>query len=95
MTTSRAMDRLLVEAGGDMNVLKTRLGIPREAWNEELLRIDVFDPLLHNARLPSGLEPAANSLLRFGGYTSGGMPEAVLGRIPVVRFGVSSTGVGP
>ena len=44
---------------------------------EKFVRIDVFNPLLHDTRLPSGFEGGANEMFRWGGYTKGGMPEAV------------------
>ena len=82
MTTASAMDRLLQQANGDMSVVKSKLGIPPEAWNEPLVRIDVMNPLLHDARLPSGLSSGANTQFRWGGYTSRGMPEIITDPIP-------------
>ena len=41
-----------------------------------------MNPLLHDARLPSGLNSGANSQFQWGGYTSGGMPEIITNPIP-------------
>lgn len=82
MTSKSAMDRLLQEANGDMSIVKQRLGIPQNQWNEPLVRVDVMNPLLHNARLPSGLNSGVNSQFQWGGYTSGGMPELITNPIP-------------
>jgi hypothetical protein len=82
------MDRLLRETKGNHALIKKRLGIPAEMWNEELVRIDVDNPLLFNARFPSGFEEGANSLFKWGGYTSGWMPEVVLNPVPAGSFTV-------
>ena len=53
-------------------------------------RIDIDNPLLHNARLPSGLERKADlELFRWGGYTSGGMPEVIIDQVPKGQFSVT------
>lgn len=65
-----------------MSVVKGKLGIPQNQWNEPLVRVDVMNPLLHKARLPSGLNSGANSQFQWGGYTSGGMPELITNPIP-------------
>ncbi|HMV59283.1 MAG TPA: hypothetical protein PKD38_18975 [Nitrospira sp.] len=77
MTSRSAMGRLLSDSAGDVAVIMQRRGIPPDQWNEPLVRIDVMNPLLHYARLPSGLNSGANSRFQWGGFTSGGMPELV------------------
>jgi hypothetical protein len=70
------MDRLLEETGGNLTKINAKLGT---RWKEPLVRVDVHNPLLHNARLPSGLEGGADPrLFRWGGQTSGGLPEIVI-----------------
>jgi hypothetical protein len=87
ITTRAAMDRLLAETGGDLAKINQRLGTN---WTEPLYRIDVENPLLHNARFPSGLERGADPVLfRWGGYTSGGMPEVIVDQIPEGAFTVT------
>lgn len=78
------MDKILFEADGNLAVVKQKLGIPERYWNEEILRVDVHNPLMHNARFPSGFERGANEQFRWGGYTSGGQPEVVVDQIPKV-----------
>ncbi|WP_024461597.1 hypothetical protein [Marinimicrobium sp. LS-A18] len=76
------MDKILSDANGDLTLVKQKLGIPEKYWNEEIIRIDIHNPLLHNARLPSGLERGANEQFKWGGYTSGGLPEIVIDQVP-------------
>jgi hypothetical protein len=95
VTTRDAMDRILTESCGDLGKVKQRLGIPDEFWNEELIRIDIDNPLLYNARFPMGIESGANELFHWGGYTSGGLPEVVLNQIPAGGFRATKTGVKP
>jgi RHS repeat-associated protein len=84
ITTRGAMDKLIAETGGDLAAISKRLGT---TWSEPLYRVDVHNPLLHNARLPSGLEAGADPLLfRWGGYTSGGMPELAVDPVPAGGF---------
>jgi hypothetical protein len=72
------MDELIERAAGDRAVLKKIIAIPADQWNEPLRRIDIANPLLHNARLPGGLEAGANMYFRWGGYTAGGAAEIVI-----------------
>jgi RHS repeat-associated protein len=78
------MDKIFKEANGDISVLEKRLGFPDGHFSRGggIVRIDVNNPLMHNARMPSGLEMGANEFFKSGGYTSGGVPEAVIDRIP-------------
>lgn len=95
MIPADRMDTLLEHANGNLDVVKQRLGIPAAEWNEPVFRIDVHNPLLHNARLPSGLESGANDLFRWGGYTSGGLPEIVTDPIPLGGFSITPSGLAP
>ena len=83
------MDKLLLETKGNRELIKQRLGIEPAFWNEELVRVDVYNPLLHDARFPSGLEKGANSKFRWGGYTSGGMPEIAIDPVGGGSFRIS------
>ncbi len=84
ITTKSAMDKLMAETGGNLTAINNRLGT---RWNEQLYRVDIDNPLLHNARLPTGLEKGADpDLFRWGGYTSGGMPEAIINPVPKGQF---------
>lgn len=76
------MDELLDEAAGDLDFVKKRLGISAKAWKGPMRRIDIAEPLLFNTRLATGIERGANDMFRWGGYTVGGIPEAVLDVVP-------------
>jgi hypothetical protein len=90
ITTKAHMDRMLAETRGDPQAIGQRLGTD---WSTPLYRVDVHNPLLHNARLPSGFEAGANpSKFRWGGYTTGGMPEVVTDPIPQGGFSVGRLG---
>jgi hypothetical protein len=84
ITKKGYMDKLFSEANGDISVLEKRLGFDSGhfAKNGGLVRVDIKNPLLHNARMPSGLEMGANNHFKWGGYTSGGAPEAVINQVP-------------
>jgi len=83
ITTRAAMDRLVAEAGGDLSVINKRLSAN---FKGKLYRVDIQDPLLHNARLPTGLEQGANKSFKWGGYTKGGMPEVIVDPVPAGAF---------
>jgi hypothetical protein len=84
ITTRDAMDNILLESDGNLALAKQKLSVPEDVWNEEILRVDIHNPLLHNARFPSGFERGANTQFRWGGYTLGGQPEVVLDQVPNV-----------
>ena len=84
ITTKAAMDKILLEAGGDVSKINQFLGVN---WSGKLYRIDIDSPLLYNTRLPSGLEVGADiNLFRWGGSTSGAIPEAIVDQIPAGAF---------
>jgi hypothetical protein len=83
ITTFEAMDALLTETHGSLNTINARLAAK---WNEPLIRIDIPNPLLFNIRMPSGLEEGANEYYIPGGYTRGGMIEAVIDQVPHGAF---------
>lgn len=83
ITTRAAMDKMLAETGGNLDAINKKLGT---FWNEPLWRVDIQNPLLNNARFPNGFEKGANPLFRWGGYTSGGMPEVVIDPVPTGGF---------
>lgn len=80
ITTRASMDRIIANSAGDLDTIGTALGFDSGhfAKGGGLVRIDVQNPLLHNIRMPSGLERGANSHFRWGGYTDHGSPEAVI-----------------
>lgn len=82
VTTPEFADQAQRAAGGDRAKLKELLGIEPQQWNEPIKRIDIDPAMQHNLRIATGKESGANPLWAPGGYTSGGMPEAVIDPIP-------------
>ena len=69
-------DDLLKKAGGDISKLEELLGLPSGDLGKHPVRIDVPNPT--GLRMPSGNERGANAQWIPGGYTSGGVMEAVI-----------------
>jgi hypothetical protein len=87
VSMSKAIDKIIEKAGGNTQEIAKLLGT---RWSGQLYRVDIPRPLLRNARFPSGLESGADPVLfRWGGYTSGGQPEAVIDPIPTGEFTTS------
>ena len=84
-------DEILLKADGDISIIEKELGFPEGyfAEKEGLVKIDVMDISELNLRIPSGNETGANSLWLPGGYTSGGIPEAVSDIIPLEKTNVT------
>ena len=61
----------------------------RETVIRGLVRIDVDNVSDLNIRVPSGNKATANDLWIPGGYTSGGVPEAITDTIPLDRTHVT------
>lgn len=81
--TKYDMDDLLQKANGNLSVIETELGIPKDLWkNKELVRIDIPNPQQLNIRIPTGNEGGANELWLPGGRLPNGYSEAVLDAIP-------------
>ena len=72
-------DVIAREANGNIAVFEKRLGFDPGHFEDggELIRIDVDDLSDLNLRVPSGNEAGANSHWIPGGYTDGGVPEAI------------------
>ena len=69
-------DGLIARAGGNVSKLEQLLGLPLGSLGTNPVRIDVKSPT--GLRLPSGNELGANSQWIPGGYTSGGLLEAII-----------------
>jgi RHS repeat-associated protein len=82
VTTREAADKIETAAAGDRGELKRLLGIPASDWNEPIHRVDIDAADQKGLRMPSGFETGANEHFRWGGYTSGGTPEAVIAPVP-------------
>ena len=68
-----------------MAIIESELGFPKDYLKKGggLVRIDIEDTIGLDVRIPSGNETGANDLWIPGGYTSGGVPEAVTNTIPL------------
>ena len=82
VTTPGAADAIERQAGGDRGKLKELLGIPDAAWDEPIHRVDIAPGDQKGLRMATGRESGANAMFVPGGYTSGGVPEAVIDPVP-------------
>ncbi len=72
-------DEIVADANGDLGVLEQRLGLPSGSLNDGQTIALEIDPEDYRAlRIPSGNEGGVNAEWLPGGYTSGGVPEAVM-----------------
>ncbi|EQA43836.1 intein C-terminal splicing domain protein, partial [Leptospira broomii serovar Hurstbridge str. 5399] len=88
MTTRETIDQVTRGGQVDISTLNKKLGTDFKP-GDKLVRVDINNPLLHNARLPAGVGPGANSQFRWGGYTSGGAPEIVIDQFKKGQFSSS------
>ena len=81
-------DDIAKTANGNLTVYEEALGFAPGYFygHGGLVRIDVTDIEDLHLRLPSGNEAGANSYWLPGGYTSGGVPEAITDLIPKSRI---------
>lgn len=84
MTSREYMDSIESKAQGNLSVYEKELGFDPGYFDDGggMVRIDVYSPREHNARIPSGNEMGTNSHFTPGGYTDGGAPECVTNNIP-------------
>ena len=81
MISRSAMDRALLETGGDAAKLEELLGLSN-LQGKKLYRIDAKNPLDYNPRLPHKGLSGANEHFVQGGLTKGGIPEIVTDPFP-------------
>ena len=67
---------IISQANGNVTVLEQLLGFDSEYFGNSPVRIDIPKP--KGLRIPSGNEIGANDFWIPGGYTSGGIPEAII-----------------
>jgi hypothetical protein len=77
---SSVADDLIAQAGGDIAKLEELLGLPVGSLGNNPVRVDISEPT--GLRMPSGNEMGANREWVPGGYTSGGIPEAIIDQVP-------------
>ena len=81
-------DDILKKANGDILYIEKALGCEPGHFSEGAWLIDVDNIFGLNLRLPNGNEHGANSYWIPGGYTSGGVPEAISDTIPLSETNV-------
>ena len=81
-------DDIAKAANGNLAVYEQALGFEPGYFRGHggLVRIDVLDVADLHIRIPSGNEAGANAWWLPGGYTSGGVPEAITDLIPKSRI---------
>lgn len=81
-------DDIAKAANGNLAVYEQALGFEPGYFQGHggLVRIDVLDVADLHIRIPSGNEAGANAWWLPGGYTSGGVPEAVSDLVPKSRI---------
>lgn len=72
----KVADNLIRQAGGNVKKLEILLGLENGSLGNNPVRIDISNP--RNLRMPSGNELGANNQWIPGGYTHGGILEAVI-----------------
>ena len=85
---SSVADDLILKANGDILELERSLGLTPGSLGDNPVRLDINYPI--NLRLPSGNELGANSQWIPGGYTSGGLLEAVIDSPQIGEYTVIS-----
>ena len=80
-------DEIVKAANGNIAVFELALSYDAGYFSEHggMVRIDVPDVFGLNLRIPSGNELGANDYWLPGGYTNGGVPEAICDKIPKSR----------
>ena len=73
------LDELLANSGGNLRKLEDELGLKPGTLPDDCVRIDI--PSCPGLRVPSGNEVGANSDWLPGGFTAGGIPEAVVDQV--------------
>ncbi len=84
ITTASLSDDVVVIAGKDLSVYEKQLGYSSGYFTngKEVWRINIKNPENFNLRIPTGSEIGANHWWHPGGFTSGGVIEAVTDLIP-------------
>lgn len=77
---------MIKQANGDIQVLEQLLGFDLGDLGNAPVRIDISKP--HGLRMPTGNERGANPYWIPGGYTSGGIPEAVIDQVQPENYTV-------
>ena len=76
----------ITDSGGDVRKLEQLLGLDKGYFGDNPVLVEVAKP--PGLRMPSGNEAGANLRWQAGGYTSGGVPEAVVDQIQAGTYSV-------
>ena len=86
--------RLLAEANGSSAIMEQRLGLPNNFFlNQSVSMVKIPCRPEFKPNFPSGLEASANEFFRYGGTTSGGLPEIIMTDVPVNKTEIIDLGV--
>jgi len=86
---SSIADDLIKQADGDVRILEELLGFDSGYLGDRPVRIDISNP--SGLRIPSGNELGSNEYWIPGGYTSGGIPEAIIDQPQLGDYAVNPT----
>jgi RHS repeat-associated protein len=92
MTSSRQLNQIIYDVGTDPVALGQKLNVEGWTANTRLIRMDVSDPLLFNARLPNASMSGANPMFISGGKTIGGVSEIVTDPLPASQVWATPLG---
>jgi len=84
-------DKLIAKADGDIAKFEQLLGLAPGYLGINPVRIDIPSP--SGLRMPSGNEVSANYQWLPGGYTSGGIPEAIIDQVKPNMYTVSTISI--
>jgi hypothetical protein len=87
MSSKQAYEMIKL-ADGDVSKLEDLLGFDRGYLGTNPVRVDINSP--SGLRMPGGNELGANSLWEPGGYTSGGIKEAIIDPAPSGTYKVNN-----
>ncbi|WP_027088443.1 pre-toxin TG domain-containing protein [Cohnella panacarvi] len=80
-------DVLISESGGNVSKLEELLSLDPGTLGKSPVRVDIPKPA--GLRMPDGNEVGANDQWIPGGYTGGGIPEAIIDQVPLDNLNVT------
>ena len=85
LMSSDEVDQMLIDTGGDQELMERALGLDPGGLDGDLVRVDVPNPFDHGIRMPTGNEKGANDHWLPGGTLPGGISEGVIDGGGLVR----------
>jgi hypothetical protein len=86
-------DEAIAKANGDVGKLEQLLGLSQGQLGKTPVRVDIPSP--NGLQMSSGREYGANTLWNPGGYTNGGLPEAIINPVKPGDYLVTPIKVKP